>query len=239
MMGHTHSLSGFAVASATLPVAPVHGAAAQISWVAVWGGMAMLPDLDQPGSTSARMWGPVTSLAAHAVGAAFGGHRKGTHDFVVAPLAFGAVALLAAQRPWASMLVLALAIGLALRACAFVIPGRTESTVIGNLALSWIGAWLLTRHGAPSPAWLPIAVAGGTLVHIAGDALTDHGVPVPFTWLSGSRHTVELGLFRTGAAIETVGFALAFSAVTAWQLYEHTGAGLLLRPAVTALRATT
>ena len=38
---------------------------------------------------------------------------------------------------------MALAIGLALRALNFVIPGRVENTVVGNLVLSWGGAWLL------------------------------------------------------------------------------------------------
>ena len=55
---------------------------------------------------------------------------------------------------------MALAIGLALRALNFVIPGRVENTVVGNLVLSWGGAWLLLEH-SPDPAWLPWAVALG------------------------------------------------------------------------------
>ena len=68
-----------------------------------------------------------------------------------------------------------LAIGLALRALNFAIPGRVENTVIGNLVLSWGGAWLLLDH-SPNPGWLPWAVALGCLTHIAGDALTTAGM---------------------------------------------------------------
>lgn len=234
MMGHTHALSGFAAAAATLPWAPVHTASSQTAWIAVWGGMAMLPDLDQRGSTIARMWGPLTSSTASIIGVLARGHRGGTHDALLAPLAFGSLAALAAQHPASRLLVLALAIGLALRACAFAIPGRTESTVVGNLLLSWGGAWLLLHHGAGGPSWLPLAVAGGVLVHIAGDALTDHGVPLPLTWL-GRRRCIGLDLFSTGSPLETVGLAAAFTAVTAWQVWQHTGTSALLQPAFGAL----
>ncbi len=236
MMGHTHALSGFAAAAATLPWAPVHGATAQIGWLAVWGGMAMLPDLDHPRSTVARMWGPFTSTPARAIGILARGHRGGTHDALVAPLIFGALAAGAAHYPASRLLVLALAIGLALRACAFAIPGRTESTAVGNAVLSWGAAWLLIHHGAGGPAWLPLAVAGGVLVHIAGDALTDHGVPVPLTWIS-QRRRFGLDLFTTGSLVETVGIALGLVVLTAWQIWVNSSAPVVLCPAVNAVRA--
>ena len=62
MLGHSHALSGLAVGAATLPWAPVSGPVAQVSWVAAVGGFAMLPYLDQPGSTIGRMWGPLTDI---------------------------------------------------------------------------------------------------------------------------------------------------------------------------------
>ena len=75
---------------------------------------------------------------------------------------FGALAVAAAGAFWSSLLLMALAIGLALRALNFAIPGRVENTVVGNLVLSWGGAWLLLDH-SPNPAWLPWAVALGCL----------------------------------------------------------------------------
>ena len=120
------------------------------------GGFAMLPDLDQKGSTVSRMWGPVTDLPSAAVNAISGGHRWGTHDVSSGPLAFGVLAYAAAWHRWSSLLLLALAIGLALRALHVVIPGRAEETIIGNLVLSWGGAWLLLAH-SPEPG---VAAAG-------------------------------------------------------------------------------
>lgn len=186
--------------AATLPWAPVDGTVAQISWIAAVGGFAMLPDLDQRGSTVSDMWGPLTDVPSGAVGRLAGGHRWGTHDALLAPLAFGGLAILAAGTYWSSLLLLALAIGLALRALHFVIPGRTENTVLGNLALSWVGAWQLLEH-SPPPAWLPWAVAAGVLTHIAGDAITTAGVPTPLLWLVHRGRLVFLPL-RTGATVE-------------------------------------
>ena len=171
MLGHSHALSGLAAGAATLPWAPVHGTVSQVAWVAAVGGFAMLPDLDHSGSTVSDMWGPITDVPSGAIGRLAQGHRWGTHDAVLGPLAFGALAVAAAGAFWSSLLLMALAIGLALRALNFAIPGRVENTVIGNLVLSWGGAWLLLDH-SPNPGWLPWAVALGCLTHIAGDALT-------------------------------------------------------------------
>ncbi len=220
MLGHSHALSGLAVGAASLPWAPVDGTVAQISWIAAVGGFAMLPDLDQHGSTVSDMWGPVTDVPSGAVGRLVGGHRWGTHDAVLAPLAFGGLAMLAADAYWSSLLVMALAIGLALRALHFVIPGRAENTVIGNLGLSWGGAWLLLEH-SPPPAWLPWAVAAGVLTHIVGDAITTAGVPTPLLWLVNRGRLVFLPL-RTGATVEKSILAPLFLVATLGFIWINT-----------------
>ena len=115
---------------------------------------------------------------------------------------------------------MSLAIGLALRALHFVIPGRAENTVVGNLVLSWAAAWLLLEH-SPSPAWLPWAVALGVLTHIAGDALTTQGVPVPVLWLL-RRSRLAVTSLRTGTTLEKVVLVPAFVAVTVWCVYLNT-----------------
>lgn len=74
--------------------------------------------------------------------------------------------------------------------------------MLGNLVLSWGGAWLLLVLGGFTAPWLPVAVAGGVLVHIAGDLLTSGGVPVPLTWIRGTTSRVSLGLFPTGSVLE-------------------------------------
>ncbi|MGY1749715.1 metal-dependent hydrolase [Modestobacter sp. SYSU DS0511] len=228
MLGHSHALSGLAAGAATLPWAPVEGTVAQVAWVAAAGGFAMLPDLDQRGSTISRMWGPLTDLPSGLVNTVARGHRWGTHDAVLAPLAFGLLAAAAAWQRWSSLLLLALAIGLALRALHFVIPGRAENTVLGNLVISWGGAWLLLAH-SPSPAWLPWAVVVGVLTHIAGDGLTKEGVPVPVFWLLRRARLNPVHL-RTGTTLEKAVLAPLFGAATLVFLYLNTGARELVDP---------
>ncbi|MGY1689905.1 metal-dependent hydrolase [Geodermatophilus sp. SYSU D01105] len=228
MLGHSHALSGLAAGAATLPWAPVEGPVAQVAWIAAAGGFAMLPDLDHSGSTVSDMWGPITDVPSGAIGRLAQGHRWGTHDAVLAPLAFGALALAAANAFWSSLLLIALAIGLALRALHFVIPGRAENTVVGNLVLSWAGAWLLLEH-MPQPAWLPYAVALGVLTHIAGDALTKQGVPVPVVWLL-KRCRLALTPLRTGTVLEKAVLAPGFVLVTLWFVYANTGVRSAIAP---------
>ncbi|MCI2237703.1 metal-dependent hydrolase [Paenibacillus sp. TRM 82003] len=235
-MAHSHACTGLAAGAATLPLAPVHGPVATAAWVAAWGGAALLPDFDQggiswkralprpTGSTVAQMWGPLTTTAASLVGRLAGGHRWGTHDPLLAPVLFGALAWAAALHPVTSLAVLAFVTGAALRGCHFVIPGQVETTVLGNLALSFgLAWWVLDRHPAGVP-WLPWAVAGGVLVHVVGDWLTVGGVPrplaVPLALLGGRRRRTALGLFRTGARVEHAIAALAV-ALTAVLLARH------------------
>lgn len=208
MLGHSHALSGLAAGAATLPWAPVQGTVAQIAWISAAGGFAMLPDLDQRGSTISRMWGPFTDVPSGLVGTVARGHRWGTHDAVLGPAVLGLLAYLAADAYWSRLLLQALAIGLALRALNVVIPGRAENTVVGNLVLSWGGAYLLLEH-SPSPAWLPYAVAVGVLTHIAGDVLTTQGIPVPVFWLIRRSRLAPIHL-RTGAFVEKTVLVPAF-----------------------------
>ncbi|HJX44257.1 MAG TPA: metal-dependent hydrolase [Geodermatophilus sp.] len=233
MLGHSHALSGLAAGAATLPWAPVDGTVAQVAWVAAAGGFAMLPDLDHSGSTVSDMWGPATDVPSGAVGRLAGGHRWGTHDALLAPVAFGAVALAAANLYWSSLVVMALAIGLALRALHFVIPGRAENTVVGNLLLSFGGAWLLLSNTA-QPTWLPWAVALGVLTHIAGDLITKQGVPLPLLWLV-KRRRVALTPMRTGTTLEKSVLAPLFLGVALWFCYANTPAREALDPWVQGL----
>ena len=233
MLGHSHALSGLAAGAATLPWAPVQGTVAQVAWIAAAGGFAMLPDLDHSGSTVSDMWGPLTDVPSGAIGRLAQGHRWGTHDALLGPLAFGALAVAAAGAFWSSLLLMALSIGLALRALNFVIPGRAENTVVGNLILSWGGAWLLLAH-RPAPVWLPWVVALGVLTHIAGDAVTTAGIPVPLVWIV-RRCRLKLLPIRTGALVEkAVLVPLFLIAIVAFG-YVNTAARGAVDPLVAAI----
>jgi membrane-bound metal-dependent hydrolase YbcI (DUF457 family) len=235
VLGHSHALSGLAAGAVTLPWAPVHGAVGQAAWIAAAGGFAMLPDLDQRGSTISRMWGPLSDVPSGVVGTIARGHRWGTHDAVVAPVVFGFLASLASGWFWSSLLFLAMSIGLALRALHFVIPGKAENTVIGNLLLSFGGAWLLLAH-TPSPAWLPWAVMLGVLTHIAGDLLTCEGVPLPVFWAFG-RNRVKLSPMRTGTVLETAVLVPVFLAIALVFAYLNTPARAAVDPLLDRLAA--
>jgi hypothetical protein len=235
VLGHSHALSGLAAGAVTLPWAPVHGAVGQAAWVAAAGGFAMLPDLDQRGSTISRMWGPASDVPSGIVGTVARGHRWGTHDAVLAPILFGFLASLAADWFWSSLLVMALSIGLALRALHFVIPGKAENTVIGNLLLSWGGAWLLLENTA-SPTWLPYAVMLGVLTHIVGDLLTCEGVPVPLFWVFG-RNRIKLSPMRTGTVLETAVLVPAFLTIALVFAYLNTPARDAVDPLLDRLAA--
>lgn len=250
MKGHTHAVTGLAAGAATLPYVNdfdrlpwvgqfLHGTSVttlreQLAWVAACGGLALLADWCTRKATISQMWGPLTAIPGGAIGVAAGGHRKGTHDAVLAPLAFGAVAVWAAGHRLAAAVVLALAIGMALRACHFVIPGRVENTVIGNLVLSATGAAWCTWAGADT-TWLPAAVVIGLLAHIAGDFFTTQGVPVPVVWVF-TKARMGIPLASNNTWLDPA-VAIACGAVLLpWQLLANTG---YLTPILQAVHAAT
>lgn len=208
MMGRTHVLSGAAAGLAALPVAPVDGWAEQVAWVLLWAGATLLPDLDSPGASASRMWGTVSRVISVGISRCAGGHRWGTHDLVLGPLAFGGVAALAVLVPAAAVVVVAIALGLVIHALHVTWVSRTGPVL--NLILSWVGAsWVLSSGWVSVGWWLPLAVAGGVVVAIIGDWLTREGVPIPLLWIRDRSRRWGLGAFRTGSSVETAVIAPA------------------------------
>lgn len=203
MMGVSHVTSGAVAGLALLPVAPVEGLPGRVAWVMLWAGATLLPDLDSVGASAARMWGPISRGIAFGVSRVAGGHRCGTHDVVLSPLLFGALAAVAVLVPAAAVVVLAVAFGLMIHGLHVTRLWRTGPVI--NLVLSWGGALVALSSGWVSVGWwLPIAVAGGVVVAILGDALTHEKVPVPVVWLGDRSWRMGLGLFRTGSSAETL-----------------------------------
>ena len=237
MMGVSHAVSGMAAGAVAIPVVvsdlpPVE----KIAFVVIVGGWALWNDVDQGGikngsihgSTAARTWGPITALMAAGIGKVADGHRNGTHSFLGIAV-FTLIAWLATVTPITSAILAALAIGLALRAAAWLIPGRKEKVWIYNLTFSIIAAGILTfgwtvparsfgflpaEAGLPvnlswtTPtftiepvtfAWMPIAVALGMLAHILGDMLTPERCPL--FWPVWKKR-FGIGLFTTSTPIE-------------------------------------
>src|SRR5579859_2494613 len=91
VQGRDHALTGavaFAAAAPLLHLTALSVAAGTV----LTAGAALLPDIDEPGSTISRQGGFLTMNLAWIVHRVSGGHRKGTHSFLgVAVFAVGAL----------------------------------------------------------------------------------------------------------------------------------------------------
>lgn len=197
-MGPTHALSG---AVAYLAIAPTLALTAEQTavGVAVATGAAMLPDLDQHGSTIARTYGPITNVFARLVGFVSGGHRNGTHSIIGVVALTGLCTVAAAVGGfWAAFIVWVL-LGVAARAAGLVVPAHRSVTAVLH-ACVMAGVVLILNHaGVDYGPVLPLAVLIGCTVHVAGDMLTTGGCPLfwPF-----SQTCLTLGLMRTNSWVE-------------------------------------
>jgi membrane-bound metal-dependent hydrolase YbcI (DUF457 family) len=201
-MGRTHVLTGLVGGALAWDAAPgVSTTRDGVLWVAACGGFSLLPDLDQRGTSAARMWGPITQAVARGVGWVARGHRVGTHDILLAPVVAGGVAALAAGHRWPSGVLVAVAVGLGLRGLVVLRVARRLRAWPLNVGLSAGVGWWATGQGQGLP-WLPWAVAAGVVAHILGDALTTGRVPVPLLWMRGTKPRWGLPLGDTGTWVE-------------------------------------
>jgi membrane-bound metal-dependent hydrolase YbcI (DUF457 family) len=198
MLGRDHALMG---AAGTLAVVPAlgrlvgsHLGPAETAVAGVVGaGFALLPDLDEPGSTVARKFGLVSEAASHVVHAAAGGHRQATHSLLFAAVVTAGLWGLDRRFVWAAPVELAACLVVAGR---FVLPLGAGKGALGALVLpvaagwwAWraeTGTWDLRAHidGPHAWAWLALAAGAGVCLHMAGDVLTAGGVPLlwPLRW---------------------------------------------------------
>lgn len=214
MMGYNHAVSGALVGVLTWPAIPAGGAPAASTWVLAVAGASLLPDLDTPSSTAARTWGAVTGAIAALIGKVAGGHRRGTHDLVIAPAVVFGAALFSAAVPASYFLVLALSIGLAVQVLGLAGFGKVGTGA--NILVSFGVSWWLTFH---TPTFLDslllaAALALGVVVHILGDLVTKGGVPIPIMWMTGNRRRLSLNLFTVNDPIERWFVAPALSLAT-------------------------
>lgn len=220
MMGRTHAASGLAAGAVLLPWIGSSSVPESAAWLTACAGFALLPDLDQRGTTAARMWGPISQAAATVVGFVSRGHRNGTHDAVLAPVVLGGLAWWATRYPTAGMVLVAVAIGLAIRAVAWASKAAKMPWII-NLAISTGAAWWLDGQGI-TVGWLPTAVVVGVLAHIAGDALTTGKVPVPLAWVGNRKARWGIPLCDTNSWLEPI-VTVACVIATVWALVDQSG----------------
>lgn len=196
MMGTSHAATGLLAGAALGAMFGSHPADYFVL-AAVGAGAALLPDLDEPGSTVGRSLGPITrglsrllrgasqmvftatGTRADLASSTSGGHRHLTHT-LPAVVAFGALGwVLSLAGAWGLPLVVfamtALGIGVVYREVSgqSKTDAQLTAAVVGVVAAT---AAVILPGGAP---WLVgVTVAVGALVHILGDWLTRAGVPL-------------------------------------------------------------
>jgi membrane-bound metal-dependent hydrolase YbcI (DUF457 family) len=215
MMGRSHALCGLIAGASAATVLEHAPLLVRLLIVPVTGGAALLPDIDHPSSRVARSLGFVTKWIAHGVAHLsltvyhatraerdtsdrHSGHRTLTHTVpgcVTAGVGTG-VSLLV--HPALGVVVLALLCGL--------LAQGFRSIGVGFTLGSAVVAWLTVTH-YPGWSWLwPLVVTLGSLVHVAGDWVTNSGVPLywPLT-RDGKRWSLvhAPATFSTGQEFET------------------------------------
>lgn len=216
-MGRTHVLMTGVLATASANPLATHfldrpmTAGEVIAFGAVTAGYGILPDLDHPQATLARVLGPVTKALATVVAAVSGGHRKGTHTIWMAALMVFLMGYLAVR--WPVSEAIAVFVGLFLLAMVLRIgpKPRTGPAELSYAAVAALGTFG-TMHFLPELWWLPWAVGFGVVGHILGDILTTEGVPIFYPLVP--RLVIRLPILgRTDSTAEHV---FAFLLAPAW-----------------------
>lgn len=218
MLGRDHALLGALGYTAVAPLVlndpswGVLGTGAVVS-----AAFALLPDLDEPGSTVSRKLSFISRAVSHLTRRIAGGHRQGTHSLLFVALVAGLVLLLGNWPTALAILVLA-SFMLVWR---MLIPGGLRHLWVVKSLLMDVGFSLgvgaaywtdrtfrATRHHpAGSLGWLLLACAGGCFWHLVGDSLTPEGVP--YLWLPGVKRLQSIRLAvpvvgHTGSARESL-----------------------------------
>ncbi|MHB1721039.1 MAG: metal-dependent hydrolase [Acidimicrobiales bacterium] len=145
-------------------------------------GAALLPDLDEPGSTVSHLLEPVSGIVARGLRRLAGGHRMATHSLLAGILAgvgtyglsYLSLGTIDHHSIPATAVPLVVCVALALRG---LIPRGFRPGHIAALILGLAAAWLILLHVGIG-IWLPLAVGGGWMSHLLGDWLTEGGVPL-------------------------------------------------------------
>lgn len=219
MMGSSHAATGLLTGAAVGVLLGSHVSDPLIC-AAVGAGAALLPDLDEPGSTVGRSLGVATegvsrllrsasSTVYAATGTEYelragkdGGHRHLTHT-LPAVVVFGLVAWgLSAVAPLGVGLVVfamsALGVGAVARSLKVLGPLRHRK--LGALVAAGLAALGAVTADGGAPWLIGVTVAVGSLTHILGDWLTRSGVPLAWPVVHRGK---RWWMFRSPVAFHT------------------------------------
>ncbi|WP_217924954.1 metal-dependent hydrolase [Miltoncostaea oceani] len=158
-------------------------------------GAALLPDLDHPQATVSRSLGPISWFASRVITKLAGGHRNGTHSALAAFLVLiAALAAVASGGLIGPFITCVICVSLV---CRLFLDGFNDAT--SAIVACVVSAGLLAV--TPDFRWIPLAVAGGYILHLAGDAITKEGVPL--LW-PVNKTRFRFGLILTGGRLEKI-----------------------------------
>lgn len=228
MMGTTHALTASAAWLAAAPHLFPSASPAELAVGAViTAGFAVVPDLDHPDATAARRLGRAGRVMARLVSTVSGGHRQGTHSLLAVAVVCVLVWFLAIHTATAIPLAAVVTFGVFLGSGLLVrVVGGWASA--GVTVLMGVAAGYAVYLEFLSPAVSAVAVALGYAAHLAGDAITTHGIALlwPFT---GARFGVPL--MRTDSKTEAV-TRLGFLILTGWLAWRVFGSPSVEGPLV-------
>ena len=219
MLGHDHALTGAVAFTAVAPLLHVTGPEL-LAGLVLTAGAAVLPDIDEPGSTIARSYGFLTEAFAWIVHHLSGGHRKGTHSIIgVLVFTAGAWAAVHFGGSFGGKIALGVFLSLLLSAALRALHvGGHHGDALGVLAAAMTIYWhvglMLT----------PLCIALGAAAHIAGDMLTHGGCPVVYPLSDYEFHLLPGDLrFTTGKLAEHWIVTPLLTAALVYLAYRDTG----------------
>jgi len=152
-------------------------------------GVALPPDIDEPGSTVAHLAEPVTGFVALMTQRVTGGNRIDTHSLLAVMLAVGGAWAVALFRTGHDVSVVSIVIVAGVLAVA--IRGLIPRLLRPGHLIALVVDTLLAYVFYPSNAlgWLPLAIGAGWRTRLVGDMVTSSGAPPSWT---GSKHHFAL-----------------------------------------------
>lgn len=231
MLGRDHALLG---ATAFLAGAPVLSRAMadplSLGEIAVGtfvcAGFALLPDIDEPGSSISRKLGPISEGVSAVTKRISGGHRHATHSLLFVALVGLGCWYGVKESPWAAFGIVAAAMLLVARLILPLGIGRS-GLLVAALA---VGAAYWAKSANDVGYWLPACAAAGVLMHLVGDFLTREGVPLlwPFKFRFAFPvigHTQSTREMIVGGCLSVAVVVLAFFVLVEPLSREHAGIG--------------
>lgn len=211
MMGRNHAALGAVIC---LGIGRTMGLSTQLllaSTICV-SGAALLPDIDEQGSTVAHLFEPISGFVAHITNKMMGGHRMGTHSLVGVCL-IGTALWISTLFKFGHIEVIAPCSLVSICATLMIrasVPALFRPSKVVSLALGVGVSYAIYRY--VGLGFVPLAVTLGWGTHLLGDMLTRGGVP--FLWPFSKDHFEMAILKRTNSIRERVfGICLALMSI--------------------------